>query len=1261
MRVKRLEIQGFKSFKDKTVIHFDHSITGIVGPNGCGKSNIVDAFFWVMGEQSYKHMRGSGSGDLIFNGSSKYSPVGLAEATLVLETDVADTETAPAGASVQEAPLKLKTKEISVTRRVYRSGEGEYFINGVPARLKDIHELFMDTGVGAKGYSVIEQGQIGKIVNSKPEERRLLIEEAAGIAKYKARKKESIRKMEAARGNLDRLNDVISEIERNLASLERQAQKAKKYREYKEELLDKEMTWGRRKSVVLRQKLEAVRKERTAIEQELTGLRAELQTAENNVEADRIAHLSDSKASEELQNRIQEFSTELTRERSALELSQKRQEDLETQLNTLRDEKQTLESSIAEEKEKVASHEAEVGSAQEVYDTAASEASSVEDSVRSLRGEAEELKRSLDQKKRELMAGITEGSELNSRIARLVSQMESATKQSEKISQQLGALQERLSAGRADAERAEISLQEKRRNKESLLSERDRLREEIRSQDSSHREAKRDHAESEKVLTQLRSRLQSLEELAAAHEGFGDGPKAALEWAAQNGLSRELQAISDSYNVQSGYEPALEAWLESRIEGLFAERAEVAIDALEKLHQEKSGRASVYLSQALSALDEREKSAQPVDFTSMQTGADVSLQTSPRISVQRPGEASWDQVRNILISAGFDVKCRLGDVVKIDGTIGEHGTQAAQALVNRVAVVSSLRPLADFLRVNPLSKLCGWGIAGLDGMALDPNGLLHGGSTESDTAASVLGRKRAMQDLQAQIRSAEEIHSAAETQVQNLEQALAELRTQLEQTQEQLNDAEVAAASQERELQQQNRTVSELSSQIELLELEKTELVEQAELSFAERAETEARQRELISRKEEMESLISGLEQNLGERESALRAREEELNEIRVREASLKERAHSLKREMEAAHSLIRDRERRLADVQRVLERAAVEREQHSGSEGPIQQAIEALAVQLSESRDELSALKDRLEQTSAKINEAHARMKKIHAEVEQKASRANELALELERATGDLTHLTQNLEEKYGPGCLNLPVTSPIQEEMEEPVVTAEMSEEEEKLLGEEVERLREKIRRLGEVNVMAIEEYEEVNKRHEHLITERLDLEQSIENLNEAIDHINKTSEDRFRKAFDAISDRFEKLFPIIFGGGQAKLSLVFPEGSDDILDAGVDILAQPPGKKVVNISLLSGGEKALTAVSLIFAIFMVKPSPFCVLDEVDAPLDDANIGKFNALLREMSAKSQFIIITHNKKTMELNDTLYGVTMEEPGVSKMVSIEMQ
>jgi chromosome segregation protein len=382
---------------------------------------------------------------------------------------------------------------------------------------------------------------------------------------------------------------------------------------------------------------------------------------------------------------------------------------------------------------------------------------------------------------------------------------------------------------------------------------------------------------------------------------------------------------------------------------------------------------------------------------------------------------------------------------------------------------------------------------------------------------------------------------------------------------------------------------------------------------------------------------------------------------IRIQEASEKERKNSLKKELETEQRYLQDRERRMGEVERLLESFDQDRSQYSDGDSEHEHEILRLTRMLGEKREELSVLRDRLEQANSLVTTGMERIRELHKMGDDKTKAVTQFAIDLERIMSELNHLKANMEEKYGVGCLEESQGVSIQEEMTDPVVTLEMSEDDEKSLHLEVEELREKIRRLGEVNTMAVEEYEDMQKRHEHLFKEKNDLEASMQNLNEAIEHINKTSEERFQKAFEAISIRFEKLFPIIFGGGQAQLSLVYPEGSTDIMDAGVDILAQPPGKKISNMTLLSGGEKALTALSMIFAIFMVKPSPFCILDEVDAPLDDANIGKFNALVREMSAKSQFILVTHNKKTMELNDTLYGVTMEEPGVSRMVSIQLQ
>jgi chromosome segregation protein len=1231
MRVKRLEIQGFKSFKDKTIVHFDHGITGIVGPNGCGKSNIVDAFFWVMGEQSYKHMRGSGSDDLIFNGSTRYSPLGMAEATLVMETSTpaATGDEAAAGATVSDIPAHLlKGKEVAVTRRLYRGGEGEYFINGVPARLKDIQELFMDTGVGAKGYSVIEQGQIGKIVNAKPEERRLLIEEAAGIAKYKARKKESLRKMEATQGNLSRLNDVIQEIERSLGSLERQAQKARQFKKFKEELLDKEMTWGRRKIRVLRQKLEALVKQKEMLEIELVGLRAELQVAENAIEVDRVEQVTDSKIAEEWQSQIQRLSDDLTHEKSALDLSRRRQSDLNSQLDALGQEKEDLTVSLEAERERLAARTEEASHSDEDFAQAAEQVRAMDQKVRAVRSEADALRRELENTKRDLMNGITNSSALTSKAASLLGRMESAQSKIQRLEQQVEEHSSRLEGQREEATRAATEAEETRVQIESLRNERREQQQAVQSHEQNLRQLEKSRDESLRGLTQLKSRLQSLEELSAAHEGFGDGPKAALDWARESGNQGKIMSLADALEVAQGYESALEGWLESRLESLISAEGALALDAVQQVSAEKAGRVAIQVA-----------------------GAD-SMAASAAVDA--------DQARTILEGAGFEVLGALSQFVGINKRLDSAVQDRASHTIANVIVVQSFESMAAFVSNGGLAKLGGWSVVSMDGSAMGADGILRGGHMETDGGASLLRRKNAIAELSAQVSGAEAEHQLKETAVVEIRQSLEIARARLATLQSELQELEVRVAALDRDVHQMNRAVKDAERQLESFSSEREELEAEARSAIEERAEIEEELATFNAAKAELDAKIAEGEEKVAAKNEELRAQEEELNALRVNEASLRERAGSIQRELQSAKALISDRERRLNEINRTLERATREREEFTGGESGMQEKIEELTLALAKAKDELAQVKDRLEQNNAKANAALERIKFLHKTGDHKTAETNQLALEVEKLNSEITHLTQNLEEKYGPGCLELPVTSPIQEEMHETVVTAEMSAEEELALGEEVERLRERIRRLGEVNVMAIEEFEELKKRYDYLLGEKKDLEHSIENLQEAIEHINKTSEERFRKAFEAIADRFQRLFPIIFGGGQAKLSLIYPEGSTDILEAGVDILAQPPGKKVVNIGLLSGGEKALTAVSLIFAIFLVKPSPFCVLDEVDAPLDDANIGKFNALLREMSAKSQFILITHNKKTMELNDTLYGVTMEEPGVSKMVSIEM-
>ena len=1222
MRIKRLEIQGFKSFKDKTVIYFDRPITGIVGPNGSGKSNIVDAFFWVMGEQSYKHIRSSGSDDIIFKGSSKYQPLGMAEATLVMEQDYMDGDSVPthypAGASAAEDmsdsnPL-MKKKEISVTRRVYRSGEGEYFINGVQARLKDIQELFLDTGVGAKGYSVIEQGQIDKVVNSKPEDRRLLIEDAAGIAKYKQRKKESLRKLEGADLNLSRINDVLAEIERSLNSLERQAQKARKYKEYRSELLEKETTWGRRKNQVLQRQMKKISQDRESLDHLLIGLRAELSQCEVDLESQRIVQITDSKIQEQLQAEVEQFAAELTHHQSALELSRKRQEDLNRQLVQLNTEKEQIEEDLIHHRESIATKNEDFEGLDHKVAEMTSRAEELAEKVTELRDAHDTNKREAEAKRREFVELTQQSSNGNSKIAALQERIQGAEAQLARIQSQ----EEEIQAQATQAQEEKISLTQRLEEKTSARDEaREALsskKDEVNALESELKTSRQSRDVALKNLTSVSSRLKSLEELEKAREGMANGPRKVLDWASDQGKS--FAVLSDFIEVEKGYDPAVEAVIGHAFERLYVQDADTAFAALHYLRENNEGSAAIQI--AVPHLDTKER-------------------------------ANYNPLRKFV------------HLVTPQGYTAESSStihQLIEGLVSSVEVLEEVPAMGDIKTY----QAAGISFVTKNGIWFDANqGVLFGGSAESDQAGSILARKRVIQELRAELTVVEVAYGALDEKVTELMLSLENAQTDLKTVQMSLSELEIDTGTLERECAQIDRKIAELNRSISRFVDEKSEFEVQVTDSRSGILTIEESLVEMSQRKEVLESWIQEHEAKLSEKDSELRASEEELQILRIQEASEKERKTSLKKELETEQRYLQDRERRLTEVDRLLETFNQDRDQYSGGDNEHEEGIVRYTRTLSEKREELSIIRDRLEGATAQVNSRMERIRELHKMGDEKSQAVNQFAIDLERMSAELGHLKQNMEEKYGVGCLEESQAQNVQEEMNDPVVTLEMSEDEEKNLGAEVEELRDRIRRLGEVNTMAVEEYEDMQRRHEHLFKEKADLEHSILNLKEAIEHINKTSEERFRKAFEAIQVRFEKLFPIIFGGGQAVLSLVYPEGSTDILEAGVDILAQPPGKKISNMTLLSGGEKALTAISLIFAIFMVKPSPFCILDEVDAPLDDSNIGKFNALVREMSAKSQFILVTHNKKTMELNDTLYGVTMEEPGVSRMVSIQLQ
>lgn len=1222
MRVKRLEVQGFKSFKDKTVIHFDHGITGIVGPNGCGKSNIVDAFFWVMGEQSYKHMRGSGSEDLIFNGSSKYSPMGLAEATLVMERMVPDMTQMPSGATAADVPPPLKPEEISVTRRVHRSGEGEYFINGQHSRLKDIHELFMDTGVGAKGYSVIEQGQIDKVVNAKPEDRRLLIEEAAGIAKYKSRKKESLKKMESAQENLGRLTDLILEIERSVDSLDRQAQKARKYREYRDALQSREVTWGRRRRAVLQARVDALTTTRTEAEGQSVSAKAQLAGLEAGLETDRIRQTELRASIDALHVQYQSQSESLTQEKAALELSKKRREDVTQQLQTLEAEQARVQTSLDESQRALDQAQSQVEETEAQYGRISDERSDLEAEVGSLKQGNDQVARQAQSARTELMQLISRSAEDQAKLSGFSARQTALLEQRARIDHELKAKEDDLAVIEATTTTVETKLEALREELSTSRDHRRAMQEAIQTAKEAARVQEMATRQLSKDLTARQSRLETLKRLDQAGEGAAAGVQVVTQ-AKDSGLA----LWADLVQVKAGFEQELANWFDRALNTLIVPRITEVQATVEKLRGSKRGQATF-----------------------------LSIGTT---------ESESADVVGALTTLGVTVRGRLTDFLEWNGASSEwsDSIDGLKALCKQVILVEDLSPL---MQVQDLVA------AGIRGEILSrtgecirilPTGTEYVLGTRGESAAKIVLERRAeIQRLTTECKELQSQITVAEQAFADAEQVLAESTKSAEASLTQSQDLDLEVRSLERELQEKSQLLRSSKSRLDQLKSELKQLEQKETSDTQEQQATKQRLETGDRRREELEALLIELEVRVDAEGDKLSDRNQELQMLRVQEASVRERLLSLKRENSQALLQQNQWSQRLAELNQLVTRLSQEQTGTQAS-GPDQVREEWIATKTREHTqtfEQLSADKDEAEQVQSRLDAALSGLKQLHAKNEAFTRTLTESQVELERIQGELGFLTQNLDEKYGMGCLDQIAPEGEQQEFAESVVTAEMSEAEEQELHEAVESLRERIRRLGEVNLGAIEEYETVKARFDSLGTEKRDLEDSIKHLQEAIEKINVTSEDRFRKAFDAISDRFERLFPIVFGGGQAKLSLLYPEGSTDILEAGVDILAQPPGKKIVNMGLLSGGEKALTAISMIFAIFLVKPSPFCVLDEVDAPLDDSNIGKFNALLREMSAKSQFIVITHNKKTMELNDALYGVTMEEPGVSKMVSIQL-
>jgi chromosome segregation protein len=1166
LRLKRVEIAGFKSFVDKVDLAFPGSVTAVVGPNGCGKSNISDAVAWALGEQSARVLRGEKMDDVIFNGSAKRRPLGMAEVILTLAASNGDSEKGDAEG------------ELRVGRRVYRDGEGEYFLNDKQVRLRDIQDQLLGTGLGVRAYSVIEQGRIDQVLSTKPQDRRRLIEEAAGITKYKLKKRLAEGKLEETRGNLLRLSDIISEIERNVTSLKRQASRAARYKEQSEQLKQRRASLTRARADALRETLSAAERLRDERRDQEAAAAAALGRAESELASARLASSEAAAERDALREALAGLEAAIARDDALIESDQRAATDLAARRAALEREgrdftaEQTRASrDLADLEERLERAVAEARSrslAREEADRRAAEAAAA---CVQLERDLEDTRTRALSASGERIATRNARHEIDLAAERVAASLSRLTQAATKIREDLAVREREASEAETEAARlaaaAEDAAGRVARAEEALSAISAAL-----SAAEAERESARENAGA------LEHRRAALAEILRARDTGVDDVRRALEGA---GLSARA-ALSDRLKPRAGWEDAVGLVLGGDTDALLAAGdAARAVEALRSLATGRIVRAG----------------------WSRDTGAG-----------ERPdGAAGWEDV--------------------LEGYAGL--SPAERAALPAAAFVESLGRALELAERHPRITFVTRGREVVRG----PIVRVAGPAAE---AAGVFALRREAESLERGLAEARSAAGSAERRVEELRAARQRTEAELPPLRETEADARAAhtafAARLEERLSERNRLRRESAT----LSDEESALREEAAALAGRRQSLEDEEKRHAASEDAAHQRIVVLSASLAEARSLSMSASEELSHRRTEAEVAAER----RRAMEAARDTLREArstlERRLAEAteeEARITRRAVELAQEE------RDARQRRTANLT-SRDERAAghaaASERAGAASARVETAEAAARADRSTLDAAREARFETEVSATRVASDLEHLVAQAKGEFG-----------VEPEALEP--PADASPEALAALEAEVTELTASLERLGPVNVLAFEEHKEMSERLVFLTTQRDDLLKSIAELQESIRKINATSSERFAEAFHEINANFKTMFERLFQGGTAEMKLL---DETDILESGIEIDAHPPGKRNQSILLLSGGEKALTAIALLMAIFRYKPSPFCILDEVDAPLDEANIDRFTRLLRDMTEETQFIAITHNKRTMETADVMYGVTMEEPGCSKIVSV---
>ena len=1183
MQVTALEIAGFKTFVDRVKLSFKPGITALVGPNGCGKSNIIDAFRWIMGEQNARNLRGKLMEDLIFNGSESRKPMGMAEVSLVLSSQNGHTS----GDHVQE---------IMVTRRLYRSGESEYLINKIPCRLKDIIELFLDAGVGLKSYSIMEQGRVDHILSLKPLERRVLIEEVAGIAKYRVRKKEAVSKMESTRQNLLRIRDILNEIQNQLTILEKQVKRLQRYRKIKDEIKHIDLLLTASKLQTLTESEKQKLRELSALKNEEIRIETQKEAGEAFLEEKRLALIESTRKASELQNSLYQVKHTISGEESRLEYNKK--EVLNTvelidkyalRLDEFYSELATLDEDITMRQNEVETFNAEIQGLQQDYSQSTLSVSQLRETLSELRG-------TIEKEKSELIAIVTARSQIKNAIQLNLNLQRETIQRLTRITAEKDACENKLREAESTTQLLTAQIQDmtlSRQEKITAIDEHknrvDELTSALSLKDASLHELK-------ERAGMVRSRLVSLQDLQRNLEGFDEGVRTLMgsrdhESEVGHGI---IGLLADIIETSPRYETAVESFLGRRLQSVIVSSNQDCFSSIDYLKQRDGGRVSFV----------------------------------PReLRDTRPAEPASAGDRTSLVP--------LDSVIKTDSSY----QQLISILFHDVHIVETLEQAFSLWKSLPQ---CGT-LVTLDGDILEPEGVLTGGSKNTATSG-ILQRNREIRQLDEE-RGLHEVElKALAAEREQIAVELSGVIELLEQLKRSRHELDLQLMQQETENKKLAEETNQCKDKIELICMEQEGYEQELSRLQLDLKNQIVKEGSFKYSDDELQQALKNLQQNESSLQEEVKQSEAIAVESRVKLELAQQRQKSAAEGLNALLSTRAAVQNKTDSLVKELDDLKDRRESLTREIAQGQENLSQLLVRHSAIDAEYTAEKEREKNIAEAVSADEDALKKLRELKGEIEPQIHALDLDLREVTLRCEHIKDEIAEKYHCELSELP--PPPSDETFIP------EEQQERL-----DKLKQRLENMGEVNLGAESEFDEHKQRFDFLQTQEQDLSQSLDSLQKVIAKINRTTREKFQEAFTQVNNHFQQVFPLLFQGGKAYLFLT---DENDILETGIEIFAQPPGKKLQSLDLLSGGERSLTVVALLFAIFLTKPSPFCLLDEIDAALDDNNIDRFNDHLQKMSGYSQFIMVTHSKQSMQAANTLYGITMQEQGVSKIVSVEL-